>query len=131
MPNQALVDAMTSAFPSNLPSATAGMNLTPQEQALYAYHLRNLYGQGKVENPNGSISTIYQAVVPHAGRYFNIPTVWDGKITDVPEAIKRASAEGWQNWPSYPSPQVADSRYSRMHEYMGEDTYNWAQRRNP
>ena len=112
------------------------MNLTPQEQNLYQMHLSNLSGPGGVDNLNGSRSTLYQSVQHQNGRYYNIPTVWNGKIEtekytdpvtgktfDVPNqtALQNVQNTGWQNFPSYPTAQEADDRYQKMHDYMEMD----------
>jgi hypothetical protein len=91
-------------------------DLSPQELNLYNHHRANLYGNGKVEHSDGSISTLYQAVVkgPNIGgapAYYNIPTVWDGKILPVEQATRRAAKEGWGSWPAYHSPKEADYSY--------------------
>ncbi len=103
-------------------SQLLGMGLSPQEQNLYWHHLNNLYGPGKVEQPNGDISTVLQAVVGGpGGQFYNIPTVWNGQQLTVPEATARAVDVGWRNWPSYASPELADLRYETMHGMMGRD----------
>lgn len=122
---------------SNLQAAGAAMNLTPQEKALYERHLTNLTGTGGVDNPDGSRSSLFQAVQPHDGKFYNIPTVWNGKIEtekwtnpgtgkvfDVPNktAIANVEKEGWDKFPSYATPGEADARYMQMHNYMDKDT---------
>jgi len=109
--------------PSNFAAASSDLGLTPQEQNIYQHHLNNLNGAGKVTNSDGSVSTVYQAVVQGPDeKYYNIPTVWDGKILPVPDAVQRATQNGWNQWPSYSSADEADARYEKMHDYMGEDT---------
>ena len=39
---------------SNFAQATADLNLTPAEQALYQRHLSNMFGPGGVDHANGS-----------------------------------------------------------------------------
>jgi hypothetical protein len=111
---------------SNFAAATQTMSLTPQEQALYQRHLTNLYGPGGVTNANGSRSTLFQASVEHEGKTYNIPTVWDGKILPVDQALKRVEAEGWDKFPAYSSEQEAETRYQRMHAFMDEDTRQYS-----
>jgi uncharacterized protein (TIGR02594 family) len=108
---------------SNLQDATKAMGLTKQEQFLYQRHLDNLEAShGGVANPTeGGKSTLYQMVAEHGGRFYNIPTVWDGKFLSRDEAVQRAASEGWEKWPSYASAVEADARYMKMHDYMGED----------
>lgn len=132
--------------PSSLDAMDTAMKLTPQERALYQLHFQNLYGPGGVDhpptqdNPQGSRSTLYQAVQEHNGRFYNIPTVWNGRIEteqytdpktgrvfDVPNATALANVarQGWDNFPSYDSPDAADARYAQMHKFMDQDTANY------
>jgi hypothetical protein len=102
-------------------AAMKDLQLTPQEQYLYQHHLNNLYGSGKVWNPDGSTSTILQETTERDGRTYNYPTVWDGKILGSEQAQQRAGAVGWDKWPSYSSDQEAQARYDKMHSYMERD----------
>jgi hypothetical protein len=102
--------------------ATQKLALTPQEQYLYWYHLNNLYSDGKIQNPDNSVSTVEQAVVMGpGGQYYNIPTVWGGQQVDIQTAQQNAGQAGWHNWPSYPTPEAADARYERIHPYFEQD----------
>lgn len=115
--------------------ATKELGLTEQEQNLYSMHLNNLYGDGGVNNPDGSRSTLYQSVQEHNGSYYSIPTVWDGKretepytredgkTFDVPNATSLANVDkvGWDKFPSDSDPQALDDRYQQMHDYMEQD----------
>lgn len=121
---------------SALPVATSTLKLTPQELALYQMHLQNLTGPGGVDNPDGSRSTLYQAVQEHNGKFYNVPTVWNGKrevepykrddgtVMDVPNSAALANVEkvGWDKFPSYATPDEADARYDAMHKFMEQDT---------
>ena len=122
---------------TNYDAANHALKLTPQEQALYQRHLQNLYGDGGVDNPDGSRSSLYQAVQEHNGKFYNIPTVWDGKretqpwtnpdtgkTMDVPNdtALSNVNKAGWDSFPSYDTSGVADDRYDQMHGYMEKDT---------
>jgi len=101
---------------------------TDQERNLYAHHLGNLYGSGKVVRPGGEISTVYQIPTEHAGRFYNIPTIWGGRELSENEARQRAAEKGWEHWPSYPTPQEADRRYIEdMHPVMDEDNQKYQQ----
>lgn len=103
-------------------SQLLGMMLSPQEQNLYWHHLTNLYGPGKVEQPNGDISTLLQAVVGGpGGQFYSIPTVWDGQVLTIPEAKTNAASAGWENWPAYRDPMAADLRYEDIHRLMDRD----------
>lgn len=128
---------------TNLPQAQAAMDLSPQEQALYMRHITNLYGPGGVDNADGSRSTLYQGVEPHDGKFYNVPTVWDGKIETQPftrsdgstmdvangTALNNVAKAGWGSFPSYPSPDQADARYDQMHGFMEKDTADYMKNR--
>jgi muramidase (phage lysozyme) len=123
---------------SHLAEANAALNLTPQEQALYQRHFSNLYGAGGVTNdgsdpdlPKGSRSTLYQSSVEHDGKTYNVPTVWDGKILPIGDALKRVEAEGWDKFPSYGSDDEAEARYGKMHDFMEKDTQQYNHPRDP
>jgi hypothetical protein len=120
--------------------AATELKLTPQEQAFYARHLTNLRGPGGVDNADGSRSTLYQAVEEHNGRFYNVPTVWNGKIEtdkfqgrsdgevlEVPNATAKRNIEsaGWDSFPSYATAKEADARYEAMHKYMEQDTVRY------
>jgi hypothetical protein len=126
--------------PPNAPSAHMNaaaqtMHLTPVEQALYQRHLDNLWGPGGVDNPptagnpQGSRSTLYQTNVEIDGKNYNLPTVYDGKILSVDEAIARAKAQGLDNFPSYATPQAAEDRYQQMHGFMDQDATDYYAKR--
>lgn len=135
-----------STMVSNLSDAKNALNLNPQEEALYNRHFANLTGSGGVNNPDGSRSTLFQAVQEHEGRFYNIPTVWggrtetedwtrpaDGKRMQVPNktALANVEKEGWDKFPSYATPEEADARYEKMHSYMEKDTARFlGQRQN-
>jgi hypothetical protein len=121
----------------NFKQAIKDLDLNRQERTLYQRHLFNLWGPGGVNNPDGSRSTLYQAVQEHNGKYYNIPTVWngkrevekwtrpsDGKVFDVPnkKALANVEKEGWDKFPAYDDPNTADKRYEQMHNYMEKDT---------
>jgi hypothetical protein len=134
---------------THLPQAEAAMNLSPQEQQLYMRHITNLYGPGGVDNPptpdepQGSRSTLYQTVEPHDGKYYNVPTVWDGQIQtqryqrprdgqqfDIANqtALNNIAKTGWDKFPSYSSGEEADARYMKMHDYLDSDTADYMKR---
>lgn len=118
---------------------TKELNLNPQEQNLYQMHLNNLWGPGGQDNEDGSRSTLYQAVQEHGGKYYSIPTIWNGnretepytndsgKTFDVPNgvALDNVNKLGWDKFPSYDDPNTADSRYDEIHQYIDEDTTNY------
>jgi len=111
-------------FSPNFAKAVGQLRLTHQEQNLYRHHLKNL-SKGGVSNPDESISTLYQIVQEHNGRYYNLPTVWDNKIVDRDTAYQRALDSGIHRFPSYGSEQEADKRYSDMHKYLEADMAGW------
>jgi hypothetical protein len=134
--------APQSTGPNNFDAAHKALDLNPQEKALYMRHLSNLWGSGGVDNPDGSRSSLYQAVQEHEGKFYNIPTVWNGKIEteswthpttgrvmDVPNetALKNVDRVGWDKFPSYATPDEADARYEDMHKFMEQDTGNYLQ----
>lgn len=126
--------------------ADEALGMNKQEADLYKRHLFNLYGSGGVDNPDGSRSSLYQAVQEHDGKFYNIPTVWNGKIEtepwtrpsdgktfDVPNAtaLKNVQNEGWDSFPSYPTANEADERYDQMHGFMERDTADYMKLRIP
>jgi hypothetical protein len=108
---------------SNFSDAKRDLDLTPQEQYLYQTHLRNLeISKGGVPNPTeGGKSTLYQTSIEKNGRFYNIPTLWDGKFLNEDQATARAEAIGLDNFPSYKTRNQAEARYTKMHEYMERD----------
>lgn len=122
---------------SHFQDADEALGFNKQEADLYKRHLDNLWGDGGVTNPNGSRSSLYQAVQPHDGKFYNIPTVWNGKIEtqswvhpqtgktwEVPNqtALDNVEKEGWDKFPSYSTSKEADDRYQDMHGFMEQDT---------
>jgi exonuclease VII small subunit len=96
--------------------------LTPQEQNLYDHHYWNLHGTGKVVYPSGDVSTAYTSTERGpGGRYYNIPTVWDGQVLSREESKARVGKD-WGQWPSYQNPDQAKLRYDVMHGQMESDT---------
>jgi hypothetical protein len=118
---------MSDAFQrQNMVRAIEGMSLSDPEQNLYTHHLTNLYGPGKVVQPNQDISTVLQSVVTGPdGKFYSIPTVWDGKVLPPDQASKKAASVGWDKWPSYDTPEAADARYMQMHDYMNKDVWQF------
>jgi hypothetical protein len=122
----------------NLGAADQALDLTSQEKNLYRMHLRNLTGSGGVDHPDGSRSSLYQTVQQGPdGRYYNIPTVWNGKIETQPyvqpgtgktfdvanqTALDNVAKLGWKQFPAYDTPEQADERYDAMHKFMDQDT---------
>ena len=106
---------------TNLEAADKELKLTDQEKFLYNMHLTNL-ASGGVPN-NGGTSTLYQAVVEGPdGRFYNVPSVWFGKILSDEDAIAKEVARiGWDKFPAYASPEEADKRYEAMHQYIERD----------
>ena len=117
----------------NLDAAHKTLRLTPQERALYERHLTNLWGTGGVDHPDGSRSSLYQMTVTGPdGRYYNIPTVYGGRILEPDVAVQRAASEGWKNFPAYDDADQAEARYQAMHKYIDRDTDAYmAVRRGP
>jgi hypothetical protein len=131
MPTQSVPAPQNPQTQTSYNEATQAMGLTPQEQFLYQHHLNNLYGGGRVVQPTGDVSTLLQAVVTGPdGRYYNIPTVWGGQVLEPDQARAQAAQVGWDKWPAYDSPDVADKRYGDMHDYLEKDTGAWI-KQNP
>lgn len=144
VPLDTYIDTAYQRTQSPFVQASQQLQLNPQEQALYQMHLQNLTGPGGVDNPDGSRSSLFQSVQEHDGKYYNIPTVWNGKIEtekvttpsgqvmQVPNATALANVEkaGWDKFPSYATPEEADARYEQMHQFMDKDTAKFLQARN-
>lgn len=143
---QAPISGDNSAPPSNLAAADAALKLTPQEKALYQRHLTNLNGTGGVdnpptaENPQGSRSTLFQTTVEHDGKFYAVPTVWNGKILAdrtadgkfagiSKEGLANVKREGWDKFPSYKTEAEAEARYQQMHDFMDRDTGEYFRRK--
>lgn len=121
-------------FVSNLAAADRDLHLTPEEKSLYQRHLTNLTGPGGVDNPDGTRSTLFQTTVEHDGKFYTIPTVWDGKILwdknaadPAAAAIERVKQTGWDKFPSYATEAEAEARYQKMHAYLEKDTESYKQ----
>jgi hypothetical protein len=116
----------------NLRAADKALKMTPEERDLYMRHLVNLWSDDGVDNPDGSRSTLYQTVMKHDGKYYNVPSVWEGKkLTGAdgkPDdaAIRQKVEEtGWHHFPAYDDPDAADARYEQMHGHMERDTADY------
>ncbi len=113
---------------ANMQAAMAKMNLTPEEQALYLHHLRNLQ-MGGVLNPDGSRSTLFQSSggspVGAPGQTYNVPSIYGTAKLPINQAWDLAEKIGIQNFPSYGSDFAAENRYQQMHNYMEQDTPNF------
>ena len=119
-------------MPQNfLADAKRDLGLNAQEQNLYRFHLSNLSGFGKVQNADGTISTIRDVTVERDGRTYVIPSIWEGRQLPADQAIARAGAQGWDKWPSYDSQQAADARYESIHRYMDRDVQAFQQGPTP
>jgi hypothetical protein len=108
----------------DLPSAADAdrMGLTEQERHLYEHHANNLRTGNYVIQPTGQTSTIRQIPVQHNGRWYSVPTIWDGKELKRGDAIRRALSEGSiERWPSAGSEQELQDRYSTLHDMMEAD----------
>lgn len=114
-------------FVDNAEAAQKALNLSGEEQALYQRHLKNLYGTGGVDNPDGSRSTLFATTIEQDGKTYLIPTVWDGKILSADEASARAAKTGLDKFPSYASEQEAQARYAAIHQYIDRDTASFYQ----
>jgi len=107
--------------PKNRDVATKELGLNAQELNVYNHHLRNLHGTGRVDNKNGSVSTVRNITVEFNGRHFNLPTIWDGKELSADEAVARAKKVGLDKFPSYATQNEADRRYEKIHKFFDRD----------
>lgn len=115
--------SLATALMGNYKDANAALQMTPQEQALYQRHLKNLWGNGGVDNPDGSRSTLFQmSTTGPDGQTYNMPTVYNGQILPPGAAYQQAQQQGLQTFPSYETPDQAESRYQQMHGFMDKDT---------
>ena len=95
---------------------------TPSEMNALNYHRRNLQGKTYLQNPDGSLTTFYGAIVgPDNNQYRLIPTYWGGAIRDVPTAMRFAMRSGI-DFPTYKSLSEAEDAEKRLHEIMAKDT---------
>ena len=95
---------------------------TPSEMNALNYHRRNLEGKTYLQNPDGSLTTFYGAIVgPDNNQYRLIPTYWGGAIRDVPTAMRFAMRSGI-DFPTYKSLSEAEDAEKRLHEIMAQDT---------
>jgi hypothetical protein len=131
-----LADMYAQAAPAykitqNRDDAARMIGMTPQERAFYDRHLMNLWGNGGVNNPDGSRSSLLQLNVEGpGGRAYNIPSVWNGQELNYDDPRGRAQIEanvrgagGMKAFPSYATPEQADLRYlEQMHPTMDKDT---------
>jgi hypothetical protein len=102
---------------------------TPQEQAALDYHRRHLAGRTYLQNPDGSLTTFYGAIVgPDDGMYRLIPTYWGGARREVPEAMEFAMRSGI-DFPSYKSLGRAEAAERALHDIMTEDTRKYQERK--
>lgn len=102
-----------------LKQATEDLNLNEQERFLYQLHLKNR--KNPVYNEDGSISTLRQSTVDIDGRTYSIPTIWDGEELNLEDAMKRVREIGLDSFPSYKSPEEAQTRYNLMRQYFELD----------
>lgn len=104
----------------NAPGQQLPEDWTPQEQYLYQHHL-NEFRRGGVPHASGDISTVYSTGQTIDGRYYILPSVWDGQILNEDQASERARKAGLQNFPSYASPDEGEARYQQLHTLMEQD----------
>jgi len=98
---------------------------TPAETAALNYHRRNLQGKTYLQNPDGSLTTFYGAIVgPDNNQYRLIPTYWGGAIRDIPDAMRFAMRSGIQ-FPAYKTLSEAEDAEARLHEIMAQETKDY------
>lgn len=95
---------------------------TKQEQNLYKHHLNNLMtGGAYLSGPQGPVSTVRGMSVGIGGKTYMLPRIWGNRELSEDDAIARAEKQGLQTFPSYPSPEAAESRYNTLHDFMEQD----------
>ncbi len=126
------VASIAAALLGHYNDANKSLQMTPQEQAMYQRHLTNLWGEGGVNNPDGSRSTLYQmSTTGPNGQTYNMPTVYNGQILSPDAAYQQAQQQGLSNFPAYATPQQAEDRYGAMHNFMDKDTGDYFAVRGP
>lgn len=124
---------------SHIEDADRAMGLTPQEAGLYNLHFKNLWGEGGVDNADGSRSTLfatdgalradevakYNLPSSYVGKTFIVPTVKNGSIISPTKAFDNALEEGIEKYPHYDSHEQAMGRYMQMHDHMEKDTEDY------
>lgn len=98
----------------------AGHQWSAEEQYMYQHHAQNLK-KGGVKNPDGSTSTYRAIGVEQDGKYYMIPTIWNGKKVSDDEAMKNVDKVGWDKFPSYANQSEAEARYKVLHDVMEQD----------
>ena len=117
---------------NHMAEADADLGLTPEERFLYNMHLTNLHGRGRLEQPDGSISSLIQmSFEGPGGKTYNIPTLWGGRQLPPHDAIREAEKVGLDKFPSYASGDEAEARYQAMHDYLARDTGDFLQPNQP
>jgi len=103
--------------------AQEALGLSPEEQNLYQHHLSNMANYAQVYNQDMTGSTLLQITAQGPnGRFYNLPTVWDGR--ELPPVAGRDMAvarQGWNYWPSYATEAEAQARYDAMHQFLSRD----------
>lgn len=117
--------------------ANRELGLTSQEQGIYAHHLNNLAGGTGYDHGDGSRSTYFGVTVGgqdlggDPSKTYMIPTVHDGGIVGMEEALDRARKIGADQHAAYDSPDAAKARYDQIHAYMDRDTEDHMHRNEP
>jgi hypothetical protein len=120
--NAAIAEQAPLKRQTNFLEAVKQLGLTKEEQNLYQHHLMNMAAGAQVRGPEGTSSILQINVQGPDGRFYDMPTVWGGKILSPDEGKKKAIAtHGWDYWPSYDTSDEADARYMQYHEYMARD----------
>lgn len=94
---------------------------TPQEENALNYHRRNLKNKTYLQNPDGSLTTFYGAVMDTDDGAILIPTYWKGRIREPDEAAKLAQQSGI-NFPRYKDTAQALAAERALHDIMERET---------
>jgi hypothetical protein len=115
---------------ANQPLQFDNYSLPGKEAALIEYHRDNLRN-GTYLDKDGDISTVYiTGIDGPGGKTYNVPGYWDGKLhTDPKEIGDHAESIGWDKWPAYATPKLADAAAKRDHEIIDADTTKFRQQK--
>mgnify|MGYP003113576375 CR=1 FL=1 len=91
------------------------------------HHFKNISEGKAVKNKDGSLSTVYTRQVDINGVPTLIPSVWNGKILNEKDAIKRAIDSGI-NWPTRKTHEKLRAYDIKLHKDMKPITSNQARR---
>jgi|SRR5262245_10193819 len=98
-------------------------NWASDQRYTYQHHYNNLL-KGGVKQKDDSTSTFRAIGVDIGGKYYMLPTIWDGKQVSNKEAVKRAKEVGLDSFISDKRRDRAEKMYEDVHQKMMEDMTN-------